>query len=99
MTRRRATGVQRYWTKSGLGSCLLPRATENLAEKTAGRPVDISEAAKASKERAMDLKIPHNYFTLWMVTPSRNLAGSRLVDLLDKQPSSLFGALGSFARR
>lgn len=47
----------------------------------------------------MDLKIPHNYFTLWMVTPSRNLAGSRLVDLLDKQPSSLFGALGSFARR
>lgn len=50
-------------------------------------------------QRAMELKIPHNCFTLWMVTPSGNLAGSRPVDLLDKQPSSLVGALDSFARR
>lgn len=50
-------------------------------------------------QRAMELKIPHNYFTVWMVTPSGNLAGSRPVDLLDRQPSSLLGALDSFARR
>jgi hypothetical protein len=42
--------------------------------------------------RAMELKIPHNYFTVWMVTPSRSLAGSRPVDLLASgQP--LFRAL------
>lgn len=26
--------------------------------------------------RAMELKIPHNYFTVWMVTPARDLTGS-----------------------
>jgi hypothetical protein len=33
-------------------------------------------------KRAMELKIPHNYFTLWMVTPVGSLGGSRPVDLL-----------------
>lgn len=32
--------------------------------------------------RAMELKVPHNYFTPWMVTPSRRLGGARPVDLL-----------------
>lgn len=27
--------------------------------------------------RAMELKIPHNYFTVWMVTPSGTLNSSR----------------------
>jgi hypothetical protein len=43
--------------------------------------------------RAMDLKIAHNYFTVWMVTPSGSLAGSRHVDLLDSGPQPLFRAL------
>jgi hypothetical protein len=32
--------------------------------------------------RAMELKVPHNYFTPWMVAPSKRLGGSRPVDLL-----------------
>ena len=36
--------------------------------------------------RAMELDIPHNYFTLWMVTPSRALAGTRPVDHLKRTP-------------
>lgn len=30
-------------------------------------------------EHATELKIPHNYFTVWTVTPSRELSGSRPV--------------------
>lgn len=31
---------------------------------------------------AMELKVPHNYFTAWMITPSAGLGGSRPVDSL-----------------
>ncbi|MET3370659.1 UNVERIFIED_CONTAM: hypothetical protein ABIE34_003936 [Jeotgalibacillus campisalis] len=31
-------------------------------------------------ERAMDLRIPHNYFALWMMVPSPALQGTRPVD-------------------
>ncbi|WP_156810879.1 hypothetical protein [Arthrobacter sp. FB24] len=44
----------------------------------------------------MDLKIPHNYFTLWMVTPSRALAGNRPVDQLEKGTAPLLQALDSY---
>ena len=50
-------------------------------------------------QRAMELQIPHNYFTLWMVTPSRDLAGTRPVDHLNGDPAPLLRALGSFRRR
>ena len=43
--------------------------------------------------RAMELGIPHNYFTVWMVTPSRDLAGSRPVDHLKGGPAPLLRAL------
>ncbi len=33
--------------------------------------------------RAMELRIPHNYFTVWMITPSMRAEGARPVDLLD----------------
>lgn len=49
--------------------------------------------------RAMDLGIPHNYFTVWMVTPSRDLAGFRPVDHLKAGPSPLLRALESFRWR
>ena len=32
-------------------------------------------------ERAMELRIPHNYFALWMMFPSPALQGKRPVDL------------------
>ena len=32
-------------------------------------------------ERAMELRIPHNYFALWMMVPSPALQGARPVDL------------------
>ncbi|WOC63478.1 hypothetical protein RI444_22760 (plasmid) [Paenarthrobacter sp. AT5] len=32
-------------------------------------------------DRAMELRIPHNYFALWMMVPSPALQGSRPVDL------------------
>lgn len=48
---------------------------------------------------AMELKIPHNYFTLWMITPSRELGGSRPVDLLRNSPVPLLLALDGFGAR
>lgn len=49
-------------------------------------------------KRAMELKIPHNYFTVWMITPAKSLAGARPVDLLDTRPSAIFPALDAFGR-
>jgi hypothetical protein len=50
-------------------------------------------------QRAMVLQIPHNYFTVWMITPSRDLTGSRPVDLLDSSPAPLLRALETSHRR
>ncbi|MDR7161775.1 hypothetical protein [Arthrobacter sp. BE255] len=49
-------------------------------------------------KRAMELKIPHNYFTVWMVTPAGSLGGSRPVDLLDGGPQPLFDALETLGK-
>jgi hypothetical protein len=46
-------------------------------------------------QRAIELKVPHNYFTAWMVTPSRELGGSRPVDHLKGGRAPLFRALES----
>ncbi|CAN7573627.1 hypothetical protein LJR078_004323 [Arthrobacter sp. LjRoot78] len=46
-------------------------------------------------QRAMELQIPHNCFTVWMVTPSRELAGARPVDHLKGAPAPLLRALES----
>ena len=50
-------------------------------------------------QRAMELQIPHNYFTVWMVTPSRDLAGARPVDHLKGGPAPLLRALESYRWR
>jgi hypothetical protein len=50
-------------------------------------------------QRALERQIPHNYFTVWMVTPSRALAGSRPVDHLKKDPTPLLRALESYRWR
>jgi hypothetical protein len=50
-------------------------------------------------QRALERQIPHNYFTLWMVTPSRELAGTRPVDHLKGGPSPLLRALESYRWR
>ena len=50
-------------------------------------------------QRAMELDIPHNYFTLWMVTPSRALAGARPVDHLTGDPAPPLRALESYRWR
>jgi hypothetical protein len=50
-------------------------------------------------QRAMVLQIPHNCFTVWMITPSRDLTGSRPVDLLDSSPAPLLRALETSHRR
>ncbi|BCW73664.1 hypothetical protein [Arthrobacter sp. NicSoilB8] len=50
-------------------------------------------------DRAMELQIPHNYFTLWMVTTSGDLAGARPVDRLKADPAPLLRALESCRRR
>jgi hypothetical protein len=46
----------------------------------------------------MELKIAHNYFTVWMVTPSSSLGGSRPVDLLESGPQPLFPALETLGK-
>lgn len=50
-------------------------------------------------QRALELQIPHNYFTAWMVTPSRDLAGSRPVDLLKNSRAPLLRTLEAFGSR
>jgi len=50
-------------------------------------------------QRAMELQIPHNYFTVWMVTPSREHAGARPVDHLKADPAPLLRAVESFRWR
>ena len=50
-------------------------------------------------DRGLVLDIPHNYFTLWMVTPSRALAGARPVDHLKGGPAPLLRALESYRWR
>ncbi|MEO3935099.1 hypothetical protein WMO79_20070 [Micrococcaceae bacterium Sec7.4] len=50
-------------------------------------------------QRAMELQIPHNYFTLWMVTPSKGMAGARPVDHLKGDPAPLLRALESYRWR
>jgi hypothetical protein len=50
-------------------------------------------------ERAMELQIPHNYFTLWMITPSRDLAGTRTLDHLKTDTAPLIRALESYRWR
>ena len=50
-------------------------------------------------QRAMELKIPHNYFTVWMITPSRELSGARPVDLLKDSRAPLQRALEALGRR
>ncbi len=47
-------------------------------------------------QRALELQIPHNYFTAWMVTPSHRLTGSRPVALLNGGSSPLWRALEAF---
>lgn len=49
-------------------------------------------------KRAMELKIHHNYFAIWMVTPSGSLDESRPVDLLESGHEPLFRALETFGR-
>ncbi|MFK0007761.1 hypothetical protein ACIQTZ_11965 [Paenarthrobacter sp. NPDC090520] len=39
--------------------------------------------------RAMELKVPHNYFTAWMINPRKALHGRRPVDLLDTAPPAV----------
>jgi hypothetical protein len=50
-------------------------------------------------QRAMELKIPHNYFTVWMITPSRELGGARPVDVLKDSRAPLQRALEALGRR
>lgn len=45
---------------------------------------------------ALELRIPHNYFTAWMITPSGSLGGTRPVDCL-RQSYPLHQALEAFA--
>jgi hypothetical protein len=44
----------------------------------------------------MELRIPHNYFSAWMLTPSISLADSRLVDMLNGGTRPLIRALEEF---
>lgn len=48
--------------------------------------------------RAMELKVPHNYFTIWMITPSRELGGARPVDVLTESRAPLRRALEALGR-
>ncbi|MET3176047.1 UNVERIFIED_ORG: hypothetical protein ABIB52_003920 [Arthrobacter sp. UYCu721] len=46
----------------------------------------------------MELKVTHNYFTIWMITPSRELGGARPVDVLTESRAPLRRALEALGR-
>ncbi|MFJ6359243.1 hypothetical protein [Pseudarthrobacter oxydans] len=51
-------------------------------------------------QRAIDLRVPHNYFALWMVTPCHALDAARPVDRRQKQhQAALLSALESTLAR
>lgn len=50
-------------------------------------------------QRAMELKIPHNYFTVWMITPYKELGGARPVDVLKDSRAPLQRSLEALGRR
>jgi hypothetical protein len=43
-------------------------------------------------QTALEARVPHNYFALWMMTPARELSGNRPVDCLN-QPRLLIQLL------
>jgi hypothetical protein len=47
----------------------------------------------------MLIALANRYFTAWMLTPSRDLTGSRPVDLLKSSPAPLLRALETSHRR
>lgn len=49
-------------------------------------------------QRAIELQIPHNNFTVWMVTPSKDLARGRPVDHLKGGSAPLLRVLESSFR-
>jgi hypothetical protein len=58
----------------------------------------LHETVTSLFRHAMELKIPHNYFTAWMITPAAGLGGARPVDSLPHVPQ-LHQALEGFAAR
>lgn len=51
-------------------------------------------------QRALELRIPHNYFALWMMSPCHALDGARPVDRCEeKHGSTLLAALESILAR
>jgi hypothetical protein len=48
--------------------------------------------------RAMELKGPHDFFTVWMITPSRELGGARPVDVLQESRAPLRRALDALGQ-
>lgn len=53
-------------------------------------------AVTALFRRAMELRIAHNHFSAWMITPTRHLDGARPVDVLDADRARLRRALEAF---
>jgi hypothetical protein len=49
--------------------------------------------------QAMDRQVPHNYFTGWMVTRSRDLGGARPVDCVNTASAPLLDTLEAFHLR
>jgi len=52
----------------------------------------LEPAVVALFERALELRIPHNYFALWMMAPSPALQGTRPVDLRRSGKASVLQA-------
>ncbi|QSZ55648.1 hypothetical protein [Paenarthrobacter ureafaciens] len=62
--------------------------------------LSLNRVVVALFQRAMELRVPHNYFALWMVTPCPALGGARPVDRrIEKHGPTLLAALGSTLAR
>lgn len=62
--------------------------------------LSLNRVVVALFQRAMKLRVPHNYFALWMVTPCPALDGARPVDRrIEEHGPALLAALGSTLAR
>lgn len=56
----------------------------------------VEPAVKVLFARAMELRIAHNYFSVWLTTPSPELEGRRPVDIIQNSTPPLLDALEKF---
>jgi hypothetical protein len=63
------------------------------------RDLSLDPVVVRLSQRAIELRVPHNYFAMWMMTPCHALDGARPVDRREEHAPTLLAALESTLAR